>query len=335
MSQTFVFVGMTEVGSELAPNLLEAGFKAAENIAEADVIFTFTPFLDDTEELYFGSEGLITQAHEGAYLVNLSPATPSLSSEISALAQVSNMFAVDAPLLVKDASREHAFADRGNLAMFVGGEDEDAQSIKGLLDALVSDVVVCGAPGNGQLAKAAATLQRSAAVVGLIEAHSLCRVTSNEETAAALMARSMATGAVNSDIVNLYAAIVGRQFVSSYSAEIMLGEVVAALTAADDVELILPQAESAEYLFQMLCTIGGVGKSTASLSLLYADEAECARHGLDWSRAEQAYEAMDEDFEDHDHSHCDHDHDHHDHGHLGHGHHHHEEGFGFGAYSPN
>lgn len=328
MALNFVFVGATEVGSELASNLLEAGFKAAEGVSDADIVFTFTPFLEDTEEVYFGSEGMIALAKEGAYLVNLSAATPSLTHEIYALAQVSNMYALDAPLLVHDASREHAYADKTNVSMFLGGEADDIAAVKPALDAICADVVECGGPGRGQLAKAASTLQRASALVGLIEADSLCRVAENEEVAASLIARTLAAGAAHTDIVNWYAAIVARKMESSYSADIMLGEVVSALSAADDIELILPQAESAEYLLQLLCTIGGVGKSTALLALIYSDEEECARHGLDWTRAQEAYDAMDGYDEDddcdcgHDHGHHHHDHDH-DHGHY------HDEGFSF------
>ncbi|MBQ9021331.1 MAG: NAD(P)-dependent oxidoreductase [Eggerthellaceae bacterium] len=309
MLKTFVFVGNTKIGNELVPNLLEAGFKAAEGLESADVIFTFTSFLDDTEEVYFGSEGMIASAKAGAYLVNLSPATPSLTHEIYALAQVSNMYAVDAPLFVHDAGREHAFADKANLSIFVGGTEGNLAQVKPMLDALAEDVVACGDAGRGQLAKAAASLQRCASVVGLIEADSLLRVAESDEVAATLVARSLAAGVNSAELANYYAAVVGRSMESSYSADIMLGEIVAALSAADDMQLILPQAESAEYLLQLLCTIGGVEKSTAALALMYADEAECARYGLDWTRAETAFDSFDEDE-------CDHDHDHdHDHGH--------------------
>ena len=300
MVNTFVFVGNTNVGNELASNLLEAGFHAADGIESADVVFTFTSFLDDTEEVYFGSEGMIAKAQEGTYLVNLSPATPSLTHEINALAQVSNMFAIDAPLFVHDIGREHAFADKANVSMFVGGVESDISAVQAMLDALSANVVMCGDAGTGQLAKAAASLQRCAAVLGLIEADSLCRVCENDEVAAALVARTLAVGAGSVELANYYAAVVGRQINSSYAADIMLGEIVAALSAADDVQLILPQAESAEYLLQLLCTIGGVEKSTAALALIYGEEAECARYGLDWTRAEINYDEYDDEGEDED-----------------------------------
>ncbi|MBQ9069196.1 MAG: NAD(P)-dependent oxidoreductase [Eggerthellaceae bacterium] len=339
MSKTFVFVGLTNVGNEMAPNLLEAGFKAADGVSSADVVFTYVPFIEDTEEVYFGSDGMIATAKEGALLVNLAPISPSLQHEIYALAQVNNMTALDAPVVVHDISRTHAFADRGNLTLFVGANDADYDVIADMLEALSADVVVCGSVGMGQLAKAATSLHRAAEVVGLIEADALCRASQGDDdaAAAAVVGRALAVGPSSTEAALLFGALSAKQFDGSYSANVLLGEVVAALSTADDANLILPQAESAEYLLQLLMTIGGGDKAAAALSLLYADEESCARNGLDWSRAEGLYGSMDgfdyDDYDDYD-DYGDYD----DHGDSGHGHGHghgHGGGFGFGPYSTN
>lgn len=307
MRKTFVFVGLTNIGNEMAPNLLEAGFKAADGVASADVVFTYTPFIEDTEEVYFGSDGMIATAKEGALLVNLAPVSPSLQHEIYALAQVSNMTALDAPLYVHDVSREHAFADRGNLTVFAGANDNDFDEVRGMLDALAANVIYCGGEGTGQLTKAAATLQRAAGVVGLVEADALCRVTTSDDpkASAAVMQRTLSAGVASEEAVLLYRSIMSRHFAGSYSVAVLLGEVVAALSAADDYNLILPQGEAAEYLLKLLLTVGGEEMAVSSLSLIYADEAECARYGLDWSRADELFDAMDgfvdyDDYDDYD-----------------------------------
>lgn len=339
MSKTFVFVGLPTVGNELVPNLLEAGYKAAPSVARADVVFTYTPFLDDTEEVYFGSEGMIVAAQPGACLVNLSAATPSLSKEVSALAQVSNLVAIEAPLFVYDVAREHPFADRSNVSAFVGTDSAALGDIEPMLSALAGNLVYCEGEGNGQLVKSISTLQRAASVLGLVESDALCRMTqgfSNSSTPL-VVNQALGVGAVGKDIQSLYEAIVSKQFGSSYTTQVLLGEVVAALSAADDANLILPQAESAEYLLQLLATIGGAEKGLSSLALLYAEETECERYGLDWSRANEFYGSMDgyeydhaDDYEGYD--------DEDEHGAAGHHHHHHrpgEHGFDFGSYSSN
>ena len=39
----------------------------------------------------------------------------------------------------------------------------------------------------------------------------------------------------------------------------------------------------------LLAVIGGADKAPATLALVYGEESACAEHGLDWTRAEQAY----------------------------------------------
>ena len=73
-----------------------------------------------------------------------------------------------------------------------------------------------------------------------------------------------------------------------------MAQLSASLMAADDADLILPQAEAAMHLLELLAVIGGSDKGLASLSLVYGSEKRCAEHGLDWTRAEGAFGEDDE-----------------------------------------
>ena len=65
--------------------------------------------------------------------------------------------------------------------------------------------------------------------------------------------------------------------------------------------------------FALLAVIGGSDLTPAALALVYGDEKSCARHGLDWTRAEQAYgdegDGFGYDEEDGEGDGCSHDHD--------------------------
>ena len=136
------------------------------------------------------------------------------------------------------------------------------------------------------------------------------------------------------------AAVDQGAYEGAFTIEMLNGDVAAAMAAADDVELILPQLESAMHLLEVISIIGGSVKAPAALALLYRDEATSAAAGLDWTRAEQLYANYgDGDFgHDHDHD-CGHDHFH------DHCHHDHDYGYGddddfgfangFGTYSAN
>lgn len=66
--------------------------------------------------------------------------------------------------------------------------------------------------------------------------------------------------------------------------------------------MILPQAEACYRLMELLALVGGIDLNPAGLKLVFADEETTNRYGLDWSRAEGAFEGCDcgcEDDEDH------------------------------------
>ena len=91
------------------------------------------------------------------------------------------------------------------------------------------------------------------------------------------------------------AAVNEGRFNGTYTVEMLMAELSAALMAADDVDLILPQAEACLHLLELLAVIGGADKAPSALALVYGEEAACAENGLDWTRAEQAFSSEEED----------------------------------------
>lgn len=117
---------------------------------------------------------------------------------------------------------------------------------------------------------------------------------------------------------------------TSFTIEHLMGEVAAALACVDDGDVILPQAESGFRLMELLALVGGVTYSPAALKLVFADEETSKKYGLDWSRAEGAYD-HDHDGEDHECT-CDDD----DECNCGHHHHHDSQtGSGYISFSSN
>ena len=96
-------------------------------------------------------------------------------------------------------------------------------------------------------------------------------------------------GAATPVAEQVLAAVNTGRFDGTYTVEMFMAELSAALTAADDVDLILPQAEACLHLLELLAVIGGSDKAPAALALVYGEEKTCAEQGLDWTRAEQAY----------------------------------------------
>ena len=159
--------------------------------------------------------------------------------------------------------------------------------------------------------------------ISAVEADALYRAV--RRSSASLDQATERVGAATPVAEQVLAAVNTGRFDGTYTVEMFMAELSAALTAADDVDLILPQAEACLHLLELLAVIGGSDKAPAALALVYGEEKTCAEQGLDWTRAEQAYGDVAEGFDDLD----DDGHDHgHDHGSFG-------DYPGYGAYSAN
>lgn len=300
MPQSFVFIGATAIGQSVADNLVKAGFVAAGDLAAADIVVTYCKSQEDLENVYFDGAGVIATAHKGALLVDLSATTPASAKEMAGMAQVSDLRSVEAPVYVRDPTVPDAFKDPANLALLVAGEFEDVQAAEPVLAAIAARVERTGEAGSAQLAKCALTIQQAIGLVGVIESDALVRAAGDEIDAHAALERALALGSVPAWAHSLYHAIEGGAFSSTYTVEIIMNEVACALAAAEDANLIVPQIEAVSYLLNLLATLGGVDMSAAAVSLAYRDEDTAKKHGLDWSRAQEAYEALGGHDHDHD-----------------------------------
>ena len=100
------FIGLGVMGKSMARNLLKAGYplliytrtkeKAIDLLNEgaiwkesvamlakaADVVITMVGYPHDVEEVYFEGGGIIENAREGTYLIDMTTSTPTLAQRI-------------------------------------------------------------------------------------------------------------------------------------------------------------------------------------------------------------------------------------------------------------
>lgn len=299
MENTFVFYGNATVGGAVERFAANAGWQRVEDLEDAGMVVTYCTSQQQLEDAYFDDGGFVQTARPGTLLVDLSPSTPGFARELSAVALVSELRPVEAPIAVLDATWEDAFASPANLLCFAAGEDDDVDAAMPLLRAIAGEVHVEGPLGSAQLARAARTIQQVACLIAAAESQALCHAVRRAAGAPGLATRAPYP---TTDAALAYLqAIAEKRFEGTYTVEMMMAELAAALTAADDSDLILPQTEACMHLLELLAVIGGSDKAPVALSLVYGEESACAEQGLDWSRAEQVYG-------DHDHADAGHDH---------------------------
>lgn len=304
MMPSYAFRGNEAFASAMEGRLSDAGYVRVEGLDEADFVVTFCTSMTALEELYFGDDALVQTAAEGTVVVDASACTPNLAAEIAAVAAVSNLSMVSAPMVVKNKVAEDAFA-HSNLMCFAGSEDGGVDGALPLLEVLFGDVQVVADAGAAQLARAASTIQNTAEMVSAIEALSLFKACS-DSVSSGINVKALVPDATSPEASFIIKAVRDERFKGDYTVEMLMSELSAAIMTGDDYETILPQTEAAFHLFELLAMIGGSDMSPAALSLVY--EGEPARadgddeggedgeggsrvdsHGLDWGRVEQLY----------------------------------------------
>ncbi len=305
MDNTFVFYGNAAVGGAVERFAANAGWQRVESLEDAAMAVTYCTSQQQLEDAYFDDGGFVQVARPGTLLVDLSPSTPGFARELSAVALVSELRPVEAPIAVLDAAWEDAFSSPANLLCFAAGEDDDVEAAMPFLRAIAGEVHAEGPLGSAQLARAARTIQQVATLIAAAESQALCHAVRRAAGASGLAPQ--APYPASDAAAGYLRAIAEKRFEGTYTVEMMMAELSAALTAADDSDLILPQTEACMHLLELLAVIGGSDKAPVALSLVYGEESACAEQGLDWSRAERVYgdHAGDADG----HGHADHDHD--------------------------
>lgn len=286
MARRYAFRGQEKIGTYIKETLEKKGYLLEENLEDADLIFTYCTSQTALEDAYYDSDGIMQLAHEGAVLIDLSPATPQFAKELNALSQINDFNQVSAPVILDSAFDHDALSADGYITCFMGGDEKACDAARPVLEELVSHIELMPTAAEAALAKAVYTLQLSAQVVATIEADALYRACSERSLGTSAAGQ---VGAVSPLAQNVLAAIHDEKFESTYTVEICMAELVAAITAADDADLILPHAEAAMHILELLAIVGGIDLSPLAMSLLYGDEEACERHGLDWSRAQEAY----------------------------------------------
>lgn len=184
------FIGTGIMGAAMAEHLLAAGFevsvynrtkaKAECLLAQGakwcdspgacaqgqDAVITIVGYPKDVEEVYLGEKGIIENAKEGAYLIDMTTSSPILAERIFEAAKEKGLHAVDAPVTGGDTGAKNA-----TLSILVGGEESSFAALQPVFSAMGKNLVYMGSAGAGQKAKACNQIAIAGALAGACEAY--------------------------------------------------------------------------------------------------------------------------------------------------------------------
>ena len=167
------FIGLGTMGAAMAANIARGGFpltvwnrtpgKAGPLVAlgahearspaevgrTSDVVVICVSDTPDVEAVVFGPDGLAAGLREGALVVDCSTISPSATRAIAERLRSQGVGFLDAPV-----SGGSEGARDGTLTIFVGGEANDLERARPVLERLGRTVTHVGPVGAGQITKA-------------------------------------------------------------------------------------------------------------------------------------------------------------------------------------
>ncbi|HSA49646.1 MAG TPA: NAD(P)-binding domain-containing protein, partial [Yinghuangia sp.] len=188
------FIGMGVMGRPMAANLVAAGHRltvhrdtpstrdvlgtsvryaasAAEATRDAEVVILMLPDTPDVEAVMRGADGVLGALRPGTLVIDMSSIAPATEQQLADEVGRAGGSYLDAPV-----SGGEIGAREGTLSIMVGGEPEDVDRARPILDVLGSRISHIGAVGAGQTAKIAnqivvgMTIEAVAEAMRLVEA---------------------------------------------------------------------------------------------------------------------------------------------------------------------
>lgn len=166
------FIGLGAMGLPMARNAMTSGFpltvwarrpESAEAIRSegaawadspaalagtSDVVITIVTNSPDVQEVVAGENGILSGAHPGLAVVDMSTISPATSRELAAQAQERGVDFLDAPV-----SGGTQGAEAGTLTIMAGGEEAAFRRVQPVLEAMGKNVFLVGPSGSGEIIK--------------------------------------------------------------------------------------------------------------------------------------------------------------------------------------
>ena len=187
-TRRIAFLGLGTMGAAMAANLARAGFHVsawnrtpgrapelaklgvetasnpAEAAADAEIVVICVSNTPDVEAILFGQDGVAGGARAGTLIIDCSTIAPSGSWDFAARLKEHGLSMVDAPV-----SGGSEGAKNATLTIFVGGEEDDFERARPVLEALGRTITHVGPIGAGQAVKAVNQVILAGTYLGVAE----------------------------------------------------------------------------------------------------------------------------------------------------------------------
>ena len=247
---------------EKAAGVVAAGAKWCESAGacakDQDVVITIVGYPKDVEEVYFAPGGILDSAAPGTVLIDMTTTSPRLSERIYAAAKEKGMTALDAPVSGGDVG-----AQKGTLAIMVGGDREAFDRMQEVFAAMGTNIRYMGGAGCGQHTKMANQIAISGCIAAVCEAIAYaeaCGLKPQE------MFDAISTGAAGSwQLTNNGQKIIDGNYAPGFYVKHFIKDMNIALEEAKDRDLPLDVLKLVRDKYDELAAAGGGDEGTHAL----------------------------------------------------------------------
>jgi 3-hydroxyisobutyrate dehydrogenase len=287
------FIGLGHMGGGMAPNLAKAGHEvrafdlvlkaveqavgkgcqaassAAEACKGADVVITMLPAAKHVRQVY--EVDISPNASPGTLLIDCSTIDVQSAREVGEALRRQGFKFVDAPV-----SGGIAAAAGGSLTFMVGGEDEDFDQARAILEPMAKAVIHAGQLGAGQAAKICNNMILGATMVATCEAFAMAKKL-GLDLQTFFDISSKASG--QSWSMTSYCPVPGvgpdtpadHDYEGGFAAALMLKDLKLAADAARSVGAYTPMGGEAEELYHRFVDRGGGDKDFSGIIKMIDD----------------------------------------------------------------
>lgn len=251
---------------EKALPLIEEGAKWKDTVKEvakaANVVITIVGFPRDVEEVYLGKSGLLENAKQGTYFIDMTTSKPSLAVKIYEEAKKRRMHALDAPVSGGDVGAKEA-----RLAIMVGGDESDFNEVLPIFEKMGQNIILQGNAGAGQHTKMCNQMAIATNMIGVCEAIAYAE---KAGLSPKKVLQTIETGAAGSfSLSKLAPRIIDGDFEPGFYVKHFIKDMTIALESAEEMGLLTPGLKLAKQLYEQLAETGEENSGTQALYKLY------------------------------------------------------------------
>ena len=267
MAKNLLKAGHSVKGFDIVPQALqqfvEAGGSAGDDIAstvrDAEIVISMLPEGKHVRTAYEGSQGLFNHVREEALIAECSTIDIETARHIHSEAEGKGLRLIDAPV-----SGGVAGAEAGTITFMVGGQKEDFEALKPVLEIMGKNILYCGTAGLGQAAKICNNLVLGITMIGACEAFNLAEklgLDTNTFFEVASQSSAQCWSITNYCPVPgpVPASPANRGYTPGFTAAMMLKDLKLAAHAAQITSSASPLGEEALSLYTLFCNSGGEG----------------------------------------------------------------------------